>query len=104
MKTSKAQDAMLRTTVHNDGDFIRTAVRLGQENSGSIIIQDRDGNDLFMLNLFRFDTGGADVDVIPIGQYQHIKVLAWDQGRQVLNQVLPPQTGMVAIDVRERQQ
>lgn len=75
-----SQNVQATIGTHDDGDFTRTAIQLG-DGCTSIVIRDKDGHELFMLNLFCFEDS-ADVDVIPIGRFQAQQALTWDNGGQ----------------------
>lgn len=96
-------NAQATIDTNDDGKFIRTAIKLDETNSSSIVICDRDGRAIFLLNLFCWD-GSADVDVIPIGRFQQLKASAWENGHQILDAPVPASHLIAVIAERAKEE
>lgn len=78
-------DAQTPVTTYNDGTFILTALVVDHDvDGGCISVVDKNGNFLFMLNLYHFDDHDC-VDVICMDN-RVMTAFALKNGRQVLRE------------------
>ena len=88
------EDARANIGVSDDGNFLRTAILLG-ENSDSVDIM-RNGELICRLNIRGSDVN-ASVDVIARDNAT-MRVMAWNDGSRVLNETVPNPLVCVALD------
>ena len=96
-----SQDAQTKTATHDDGSFVRTALVIDGHDTGSIVLVDKHGKRVGMINIF-YSVDQQEktlmVDVIDVDDtYTTKRALVFDpagNGRQVVN--VPGSSNLVA--------
>lgn len=99
-REAESKNAETPVTTHDDGKFVRTALVVGGENTGSIDIVNTSGERIALLNLFtNSDNTWFAVDVIDKDErFDRHAALTFKDG---LQQRLDDANGLIAADFRK---
>jgi len=95
-----SETAFTKTGVHDDGQWIRTAVVVGEGKGGSIAVVNPQGKRIALLNIFTSeDNDWFAVDVIDVDkQFANRRALVFDNGTR---QDMQAPTTLIGVDFRK---